>query len=113
MLATLGIIIDIIILLDFQTEEAEQIENQPVEKQDEMFFRYWTGKESYLKLKGEGLLGNLNSFFVDLEEKRVVDHYNHQEIYLKEYKCLEDYYISVACYSKNFAMFVKKIFYRL
>ena len=97
----------------FQVEEAKKIENQPLEKRDEMFFRYWTGKESYLKLKGDGLLGSMDSFFVDLEEKRIVDNYNHQDIYLKEYKCLEDYYISVACYSKKFAMFVKKIFYRL
>lgn len=98
----------------FQCEEAERIEKQPREKQTDMFFRYWTGKESYLKLKGEGILGGLDRFFVDLDEKKIIDHYNHnQEIYLKEYKCLEDYYISVACYSKNFAMFVKKIFYRI
>lgn len=97
----------------FQCEEAERIERETQEKQAELFFRYWTGKESYLKLKGQGLLGRLDSFFVDLEEKRIVDNYNNQEIYLKEYKCLEDYYISVACYSKKFAMFVKKIYYRL
>ena len=98
----------------FQCEEAERIEKQPREKQTDMFFRYWTGKESYLKLKGEGILGGLDRFFVDLDEKKIIDHYNHnQEIYLKEYKCLENYYISVACYSKNFAMFVKKIFYRI
>lgn len=98
----------------FQCEEAEKIEKQPQEKQTDLFFRYWTGKESYLKLKGQGILGGLDSFFVDLEEKRIIDNYNdNQKIYLKEYKCLEDYYISVACYSKKFAMFVKKIFYRL
>lgn len=98
----------------FQEEEAEQIEKQVGDKQIDLFFRYWTGKESYLKLKGEGILGGLDSFFIDLEEKRIRDPYNHnQEIYLKEYKCLEDYYISVACYSKKFAAFVKKIYYRL
>lgn len=98
----------------FQCEEVACIEKQPKEKQADMFFRYWTGKESYLKLKGDGILGGLDSFFVDLEEKKIIDNYNNnQEIYLKEYKCLEDYYISVACYSKNFAMFVKKIFYRI
>lgn len=97
----------------FREEEAAKIERQPLEKRDEMFFRYWTGKESYLKLKGTGILGRMDSFFVDLDEKRIIDNYNHKEIYLKEYTCLEDYFISVACYSKNFAMFVKKIFYRL
>ena len=98
----------------FKTEEVQKIEKLPVEKRDDLFFRYWTGKESYLKLKGNGILGGMDSFFVDLDEKKIVDEYNHnQEIYLKEYKCLEDYFISVACYSKKFATFVKKIYYRL
>lgn len=98
----------------FQGEEAERIESRQGEEQTDLFFRYWTGKESYLKLTGQGIFCGMDNFFVDLEEKKIVDNYNHnQEIYLKEYKCLEDYFISVACYSKNFAMFVKKIFYRL
>ena len=81
----------------FKYEEAEEIAKQPKEKQADLFFRYWTGKESYLKLKGQGILGGLDSFLVDLEEKRIIDPYNHQDIYLKEYRCLEDYSISVAC----------------
>lgn len=98
----------------FQWEEAEVIEKSPEEKRQEMFFRYWTGKESYLKLTGQGILGGLNRFFVDLSEKRIIDKYNHnEEIYLREYKCLKDYYITVACYSSKFATFVKKIYYRL
>ena len=98
----------------FQNEEVEIIEKQSKEQQADLFFRYWTGKESYLKLTGKGMLGSLNGFFVDLDEMKIIDKYNHnQKIYLKEYKCLEDYYISVACYSEKFAMFVKKIFYRL
>lgn len=97
----------------FKEEEKIKIENEPLEKRDEMFFRYWTGKECYLKLKGQGIFCGMDQFFVDLEEKRIVDPYSRQEIYLKEYKCLEDYYITVACYSKKFATFVKKIYYRL
>ena len=78
------------------------------------FFEIWTGKESYLKLTGQGIFGGMDNFLVDLEENRIFDNYNYdKEIYLKEYKCLEDYYISVACYSRNFATFVKKIFYKI
>lgn len=98
----------------FQWEEADMIEKAPKEAREEMFFRLWTGKESYLKLTGQGFFGGLDSFFVDLAEKKIIDKYNHnEEIYLREYRCLEDYNISVACYSSRFATFVKKIYYRL
>lgn len=98
----------------FKLEESKVIEDQPEEKRQDMFFRYWTGKECYLKLKGQGIFGGMDTFIVDLDEKKILDEYNdNQEIYLKEYRCLEDYFISVACYSKKFATFVKKIYYRL
>ena len=71
-------------------------------------------KESYLKLTGQGIFAGMDNFFVDLSEKKIVDKYNHnEEIYLREYKCLEDYSITVSCYSSRFATFVKKIYYRL
>ena len=98
----------------FRMKEAERIEKEPQEKQDDLFFRYWTRKESYLKLTGQGFKGGLDTFLVDLDEMVIVDKYNYnQKIFLKEYKCLEDYYISVACYSKKFSTFAKKIYYRL
>lgn len=97
----------------FQSTEADHIEEQPSEKKEDLFFRYWTGKESYLKLTGKGILGGLDSFMVDFRECKIIDPYQKKEIYLKEYHCFEDYFISVTCYSSNFATFIKKIYYRL
>lgn len=97
----------------FQSVEADHIEQQPVEKQQDLFFRYWTGKESYLKLTGKGLLGGLDSFMIDFESSKILDPYSQKEIHLKEYHCFQDYYVSVACYSADFATFIKKIYYRI
>ena len=64
----------------FQIKESDKIEKQPPEKRDDMFFRYWTGKESYLKLTGKGILGGLDSFFVDLEEKKITIPFNRTDL---------------------------------
>lgn len=97
----------------FQSAEADHIEEQPAEKKEELFFRYWTGKESYLKLTGKGIMGGLDSFLIDFGSSKIIDPYQNQEIFLKEYHCFEDYFITVACCSSNFATFVKKIYYKL
>ena len=98
----------------FQLQEAEMIEMQPEHKRQNMFFRYWTGKESYLKLTGDGLTKGMNYFLVDLKQEMIVDPTGeYEKIYLKEYRCLENYYITVSSCSEKFASFVKRIYYRL
>lgn len=51
----------------FAEAELEELKRQPPgEKKDELFFRIWTLKESYLKVTGEGMRIPLNSFSVCL-----------------------------------------------
>ena len=97
----------------FQTQEAEHIHKHPGKNGDALFFRYWSAKESYSKLTGEGLGKNFNSFMVHLEDGKIEDKRETREVYLKEYFCLPDYSIAVSAYEKNFQRFVKKIIYRL
>ncbi|MBQ9991422.1 MAG: 4'-phosphopantetheinyl transferase superfamily protein [Lachnospiraceae bacterium] len=97
----------------FQPQEAEHIHKHTGKNKEELFFRYWSAKESYSKLIGEGLGKNFNSFAVRLEEGRIEDKRELREIYLKEYFCLPEYSIAVSAYEKDFQRFVKKIIYRL
>ena len=46
--------------------EYEEWEREPREKQTETFYRYWTAKESFLKMKGTGFYAPLDSFAVRL-----------------------------------------------
>lgn len=98
----------------FQADEVSHIKQAKGSAREELFFRYWSGKESYVKLTGEGLHQNLNSFKIDLEAGTIEDKKEpERRIYLKEYRCLPRYTISAASYENSFSRFVKKIYYRL
>lgn len=45
----------------FTTEESQYLQQLGVEKQNEMFYQFWTKKEAYLKAIGEGLSGGLDT----------------------------------------------------
>ncbi len=98
----------------FQAQEAALLKKARGNAREELFFRLWTGKESYVKLTGEGLRKNLNSFHVNLEEGTIEDRSRpEQKTYLREYHCLPEYAVTVAGYRNEFARFVKRIYYRL
>ncbi len=98
----------------FQIQEANHLKQVRGSAKQELFFRYWSAKESYIKLTGEGFQRNFNSFGINLLENRVEDSKEtEREIYLKEYFCLPDYGITAAAYENNFSHFVKKIIYKL
>lgn len=52
----------------FTPEETAEIERLPEEEGKELFFRYWTLKESYIKASGMGLSMPLNRFCLRMKE---------------------------------------------
>ncbi|MFT3781760.1 MAG: 4'-phosphopantetheinyl transferase superfamily protein [Nibricoccus sp.] len=48
----------------FSEPEVEDLKKVPPEEQPELFFRYWTRKEAYVKARGEGLSCSLRDFSV-------------------------------------------------
>ncbi|MDQ4070393.1 MAG: 4'-phosphopantetheinyl transferase superfamily protein [Actinomycetota bacterium] len=57
----------------FAPEERESLERCPPPERTGLFFRYWVGKESYIKATGFGLLHQLDQFVVDFSAGRIVD----------------------------------------
>lgn len=48
----------------FHPEETAALNDCKEQARDELFFRYWSGKESFLKCQGNGLNASLSSFHV-------------------------------------------------
>ena len=54
----------------FAPSEAAHLDRLPEPERADMFLRYWTAKEAYLKARGTGLATALNSFAIDLSADR-------------------------------------------
>lgn len=81
----------------FTKEEVYHIQSEDAS----VFYRYWTAKESYLKMTGLGMMQELDSFFVELSGQRIYDlEKPEREIFLREYFALPEYAITV-CSQKN------------
>lgn len=50
----------------FSPQEAAELKSQPVERQPERFFEYWTLKEAYIKARGVGMSLPLDRFTIHL-----------------------------------------------
>lgn len=53
----------------FHPEEVALLLKVPEKERTELFFRYWSAKESVLKYKGTGLSASLSSFYIRWEGK--------------------------------------------
>ena len=72
-------------------------------KYDEEFFRFWTVKESYLKMTGEGLKVPLREVEVILaEEVKVLRSGMLQQCFIKEYR-IPEYQITVCAEEQEFS----------
>ncbi|MDR2830970.1 MAG: 4'-phosphopantetheinyl transferase superfamily protein [Methanobrevibacter sp.] len=66
------------------------------------FFKIWTLKESYAKMKGTGIT-DLKSFLVDIEKNRIEDMKEDktEDVKLKSWELNSEYYISTCSKKKN------------
>ena len=84
----------------FHEEEYGQILRQSsVQKKQEMFYRYWTLKESFLKVTGQGMSFPLDSFCIDIRENGIsVKQHNgiDGDYFFREYD-LKDGYCYACC----------------
>lgn len=55
----------------FHPAEIALLESLTVEEQDDLFFRYWSVKESFLKYTGSGLSSPLSGFEVRFDDDRI------------------------------------------
>lgn len=71
-------------------------EYENVLKDNNLFFKYWTLKESFIKNIGKGLRQKLNSFEIVLDNKiSIKQNINNNEYYLYSYDDIDDYTYSI------------------
>lgn len=63
-----------------------------------LFCRYWTARESYIKLTGRGLAEPFSSYDPDLEHGRIVVPGSDRQVYLTECEAPAGYCLSVCSY---------------
>ena len=63
-----------------------------------LFCRYWTARESYMKLTGKGLAEPFSQYRPDLEHKRIITSDLENEVYLTECRAPDGYCLSVSSY---------------
>lgn len=80
---------------EFSERERQLIENAPEKERDELFFRIWTLKESYIKATGQGLSFPLKNAEFLFEDGRIVT--NISGCSFRQYIIRSEYIISIAC----------------
>ena len=96
----------------FTPKEYEAICSQEDEEaRKKLFCRFWTLKESFLKVTGEGLRMGLDSFQIVLEEKKisVIQNVDHRAYYFKEYEAAEGYCCAVCAVQETFEAQVHRV----
>lgn len=63
-----------------------------------LFCRYWTARESYIKLTGRGLAEPFSNFKPNLDHGRIITSEIEKEVYLIECSAPEGYCVSVCSY---------------
>ena len=96
----------------FTPAEYETISSLTNEKdRQRMFYRFWTLKESFLKVTGRGLGLGLNSFQINLDRENpsVIQNVDHRKYSFKEYEAAEDYCCAVCAVQETFEAQVRRV----
>ena len=90
----------------FSSRENSLLETLEGTEKLNLFFDYWTLKESYLKLLGTGLTKSLSSFTVVRNNDKFVlkenIHNKREPVFFKQYNLAENYKLSVCAYENDF-----------
>lgn len=94
----------------FHRNEVNYLQKFQGQERNEIFFRLWTWKESYVKMTGEGLKISLRDFEILPEGKRIQVRRGDETIpcYMMEYN-IPDYKASVCAEEKEFDRCVKYV----
>ena len=94
----------------FHRSEVEYLQKFQGQERDEMFFRLWTWKESYIKMTGEGMQLSLQNFEILPEGDRIRVRRGGEILpcHMKEYN-IPEYKVSVCAEEEEFARCVKYV----
>ena len=89
----------------FSKQECMLLNKYPNSEKNEIFFKLWTLKESYIKAIGKGLSINLNSFsFNEIDENIKIKHYANEATnywLFSQKKVYDEYFLALAIRCKN------------
>ena len=82
-----------------KSRRAASLRDLPDFEMRRLFTRFWTSRESYIKLTGRGLAEPFKSFYPDLSAGKIYsDNERSREIYITECKAPEGYCMSTCSY---------------
>ncbi len=86
----------------FHSDEYTYLADLPTDKQQHVFFRLWTLKESYVKNIGTGIANTFNKFSIQITDNiPYIMHNNKKQLYLfHEYK-INNYYAAICSNAIN------------
>lgn len=97
----------------FSTEENDLLEQVIGNEKLELFFDFWTLKESYLKLLGTGLTKSLSSFSIvrDNNIYKLNENTNNKQepVFMRQYHLSDEYKLSICSYVDEFVEELKVV----